>query len=139
MKTQIGYSMKYPFRNRYYYTFLVCLTILLGLFSRTTYIPAIIYPYLGDSLYAVLIYLIAATVFYKKPSSTIFYIATAVCFAIEISQLYQGETINDIRNSRIGSLILGHGFLWSDLFAYLVGTGASWLTEYGYKTRKALP
>jgi hypothetical protein len=43
------------------------------------------------------------------------------CFMIEISQLYQAEWINDIRNTRLGGLILGQGFLWIDIVAYTAG------------------
>ncbi len=40
---------------------------------------------------------------------------------VEISQLYQDPWINNIRNTLIGHLILGKGFLWSDLLAYTIG------------------
>ena len=40
---------------------------------------------------------------------------------IEISQLYQAEWINNIRHTTLGGLILGQGFLWSDMVAYTVG------------------
>ncbi|MFR3072503.1 MAG: DUF2809 domain-containing protein, partial [Paeniclostridium sp.] len=42
-------------------------------------------------------------------------------FSIEISQLYQAQWINNIRNTIIGGLILGHGFLFEDLISYSIG------------------
>lgn len=42
-------------------------------------------------------------------------------YGIEISQLYQGEWINNVRSTLIGSLVLGHGFLFSDLICYTIG------------------
>jgi hypothetical protein len=40
----------------------------------------------------------------------------------EISQLADWEWLNSIRDQRLGALLLGRGFLWSDLAAYAVGT-----------------
>ncbi|MEG2290515.1 MAG: DUF2809 domain-containing protein [Clostridium sp.] len=42
-------------------------------------------------------------------------------YGIELSQLYQGQWINVLRDTTIGGLILGHGFLFSDLICYTVG------------------
>lgn len=42
-------------------------------------------------------------------------------FGIEFCQLYQAPWINEIRNNRLGSLILGHGFLFVDLIRYTIG------------------
>lgn len=103
------------------YSIFTCITIGLGLLSRTTYIPELIYPYLGDVLYALMFYWIFATLFPNKKVSNLFYLAVGSCFLIEISQLYQAEWINEIRHTRLGSLVLGFGFLWSDLVSYTLG------------------
>lgn len=103
------------------YSILTCITIGLGLMSRTTYIPELIYPYLGDVLYALMFYWIFATLFPNIKVSHLFYLAVGSCFLIEISQLYQAEWINEIRHTRLGSLVLGFGFLWSDLVSYTLG------------------
>lgn len=42
-------------------------------------------------------------------------------YLIEISQLYQAEWIKNIRSTTMGRLVLGQGFLWSDLLAYAGG------------------
>ena len=47
--------------------------------------------------------------------------ALAFSFAIEFSQLYQADWINALRRTTLGGLILGYGFLWSDLVCYTVG------------------
>ena len=49
------------------------------------------------------------------------WIALAFSFAVEISQLYQADWINAIRHTTLGGLVLGFGFLWSDLLCYGVG------------------
>jgi hypothetical protein len=50
-------------------------------------------------------------------------------FIIEISQLYQSPWINNIRKTRLGGLVLGFGFLWSDIVCYLIGIGMGILIE----------
>ena len=44
-----------------------------------------------------------------------------LCFLLEFSQLYQVKWINNIRKTGPGKLVLGQGFLWSDLLAYSLG------------------
>ena len=43
--------------------------------------------------------------------------------AIELGQLYHAPWIDSIRQTTLGGLILGFGFLWSDLACYAVGVG----------------
>ncbi|EGW38049.1 hypothetical protein DOT_3993 [Desulfosporosinus sp. OT] len=50
-------------------------------------------------------------------------------FSIEISQLYHSQWIDSLRMTRIGGLVLGYGFLWSDLVSYTVGIGSGVLIE----------
>ena len=56
----------------------------------------------------------------------LFAAALAFAYAIEFSQLYQADWINQIRQMRLGGLVLGFSFLPSDLVAYTIGiaTGA---------------
>ena len=42
-------------------------------------------------------------------------------FAIEFSQLYQGDWMKQIRATSFGALIFGKGFLTVDLLRYAVG------------------
>ena len=44
-----------------------------------------------------------------------------VCYAIEGSQLCHAPWIDTIRHTRLGALVLGYGFLWSDIICYTVG------------------
>ncbi len=108
-------------RNRYLYFLIIILVVVLGLFSRTKYIPDFIYPYLGDFLYCLMFYFILGFLFPKKKIVQITLISILICFLIEFQQLYQTEWIKNIRSHRLGGLILGHGFLWSDLISYALG------------------
>lgn len=40
----------------------------------------------------------------------------------ELLQLYHAPWIEAIRQTRIGGLLLGFGFLWSDILCYAIGT-----------------
>lgn len=51
------------------------------------------------------------------------------CFGIEFLQLYKAPWIGQVRATRIGGLILGHGFLWVDLCRYTAGVGLGLLGE----------
>ncbi len=109
--------------KRVHYLFLVLGVMFLGLLSRrmTAYIPDIIDLFLGDFLWAMMIYFIMRTIFinFSLKKSSVFGIL--FCFFIEITQLYHSAWIDEVRKTTLGGLILGYGFLWSDLAAYLFG------------------
>jgi hypothetical protein len=108
-------------RNRHHYFFFFILTIALGLMSRTAVIPKIIYPYLGDTLYALMFFFIFAWLFPRMSTLKVASLCIGFCFLIECSQLYQADWINAVRRTRLGGLVLGFGFLWSDLVSYTIG------------------
>ncbi len=122
-------------RKRIHYLFLIIGTIGLGLASRSGSIPPFIYPYLGDGLYALMIYFMLGFVWPKAPSLRVAALCVLVCYGIELSQLYQADWINAIRNTRLGGLVLGFGFLWSDLVCYLAGALVGAGLEYGLQKK----
>ena len=108
-------------RNRILYLVLIIFTIPIGLMSRASFIPASVLPYLGDILYTLMFYFIFGFLFPEMPKLKVAVISIGLCFLIEISQLYQADWINDIRANRLGGLVLGFGFRWSDLVCYTLG------------------
>jgi hypothetical protein len=114
----------------------LCTIIALGLASRLDFIPALIYPYLGDTFYAMMIYAIMAIFFNKSSASNLLTLTIIICFTIEASQLYQAEWINQIRQNKLGGLILGFGFLWSDLVSYSIGSALAFLIDLNYHAQK---
>ena len=56
-------------------------------------------------------------------------LAMAFSVPIELSQLYHAPWIDSIRHTTLGGLILGFGFLWSDLVCYAVGVGLGVVIE----------
>ena len=53
--------------------------------------------------------------------------ALITSFAVEFSQLIKWGWLVRIRSTTIGHLLLGQGFLWSDLLAYTVGIAVALL------------
>jgi len=115
------------------YGIVVLVVIALGLLSRKIVgVPL----WVGDVLWALMVYLIVRTLFINAPVKTITFISITFCFAIEFSQLYQANWINHIRQTLPGRLILGQGFLWGDLLAYIVGVAIGMLAELRLKITK---
>ena len=108
-------------RDRGTYFLITILIIALGIFSRSSYIPKFIYLYLGDFLYTVMFFFIFGFLFQKQSTYKIAIMSIGLCFLIEISQLYQADWINDLRNTTLGKWTLGSGFLWSDMVSYTLG------------------
>lgn len=127
-------------RNRLLYLLLIILTVLAGLASRhfSSALPHWATLYLGDALWALMVFFGFAFLFKRKSS---FWVAVATLlfsFAIEISQLYHAPWIDSIRHTRIGGLVLGFGFLWSDLLCYTVGAvGGVFMDKYLHKAWKS--
>jgi hypothetical protein len=96
-------------------------------------LPDIINLVLGDSLWALMVYLLMGMVFRNWSVRKVAVFGLAFCFMIELSQLYHEPWIDKIRSTTLGGLVLGYGFLWSDLVAYSIGIGFGILVENGFK------
>lgn len=117
--------------NRIFYLLLTVLTMFTGLLSRrlTAYIPDIVDLFLGDALWALMIYFMIKMVFINFTPKKTAILGILFCFTIEFSQLYHSPWIDSIIATAIGGLVLGYGFLWTDLAAYLIGIGVGVLIE----------
>jgi hypothetical protein len=114
-------------RIRLIYALFVLIVIALGLLSRkTAMIPLIV----GDVLYAVMMFLIISFLFIRLSFRHIALISLSICYLIEFGQLYTAPWIDRIRATTLGALVLGRGFLWSDMAAYAVGTAICLLIFY---------
>ena len=119
-----------PLRSRPIYAALVAFVIILGLASRVRAAPHFVHEYVGDVLYAVMMFLGFGFLFPKFPTLKVAVLALGFCVMIEISQLYHAPWIDAIRSTRLGGLILGFGFLWSDLVCYFVGVSVGVFLEW---------
>lgn len=118
-------------RNRIVYFLLITATIVLGLASRhySTVLPQWVHAYLGDVLWALMVFLMLGFIFRRKDSRWIAIMALVFSYGIELSQLYHAPWIDALRANKLGGLILGFGFLWSDLICYTVGVGFGYIIE----------
>ena len=111
-------------RNRVAYAAIIAIVIVAGLGSRSrwaTHLPAFVATYAGDTLWALMIYLGLGFTFPRAQVRSLSIAAMFISFAIEVSELYQADWINRIRNTTLGGLVLGFGFKWSDLVCYTTG------------------
>ncbi|MFM2294461.1 MAG: hypothetical protein RLZZ350_874 [Verrucomicrobiota bacterium] len=118
-------------RPRLLYFFACGIVIALGLASRRFghALPHFLALYAGDTLWALLIFLGVGFLFPRWPSRRVFAFALLFCFADEASQLYHAPWLDALRHTRLGALVLGYDFLWSDLVCYTVGVTLGWLAE----------
>ncbi len=113
-------------KSRVAYFSLIILTIIAGLLSRHF---KVIPLFIGDMLWALMVYFIMRFLFLHKSKKLAGMAGLIFCFAIEFSQLYKAPWINNLRHTLFGRLVLGEGFLWSDLLCYLVGIAAGLLID----------
>jgi Protein of unknown function (DUF2809) len=116
--------------KRLHYFLVTTATLLTGYFSRqNTEEGTFIHDYAGDALWAGMIYFGFRFLLPKAPLKTSVLYTLLFTYCIEISQLYQADWINAIRHTKLGGLVLGFGFLWSDLLMYTIGILLAFLLD----------
>ena len=120
-----------PPRSRPVLAALLVATIALGLASRRfgDALPGVVAAYAGDALWAAMAFWLAALVAPGARTHRLAACALAFAVAVEASQLHRAPWLDAIRATRPGALVLGQGFLWSDLACYAVGVGAAALLD----------
>ncbi|MBI3967005.1 MAG: DUF2809 domain-containing protein [Chloroflexi bacterium] len=106
--------------------------VVLGLASRSpaaSALPSFVKEYAGDTLWALVAFLAVRFLAPALPIGGAATLALTGSFLVELSQLYQAPWLNALRATRLGHLILGQGFLWSDLLCYGVGVVAGSVGE----------
>lgn len=110
--------MNVNLKTRVWYSCGIILLIALGLLSRKiSGIP----PCVGDALWAMVVYCCWRIVLVKKSNLFAALAALVSSFAVEFSQLITWAPLTKLRSTLIGHLLLGQGFLYSDLLAYAIG------------------
>jgi len=119
-----------PARNRFIYGLLTVITLLSGFLSRRLFGDhAFIKLYVGDALWALMVFFGFAFLLRKRPTPAIAAAALVFSFSIEFSQLYHAPWIDNLRKIPLGGLILGFKFVWSDLICYSLGIAFGVLVE----------
>ena len=111
-------SREKAIKLRIFYLSGIAVLIALGLLSRRVkFVPAAC----GDALWAMMVYCCFRIVLIRKPMIISAVAALITSFAIEFSQMLTPDWLVKIRSTFLGHMLLGKGFLWSDLLAYAIG------------------
>ena len=109
--------------RRWIYGAFIFFIPLLGLGIRADSIR--LHPFLAtyapDVLWAWLVFALVVTFAPRLSTPRAGGVAFTFALAMECSQLYQAPWLNAWRTTFVGGLLLGYGFLWSDLLCYAAG------------------
>jgi hypothetical protein len=125
-------------RTRFVYLIAATVVVFAGLASRRYrgQLPAFLAEYAGDTLWALMLFLLVSTLLAGRPILVRAAITLALAFLVEISQLYHAPWIDSIRQTTLGGLALGFGFLWTDLVCYTAGVMLGVIAELGSVGRR---
>ena len=126
-------------RTRLAYLALAAGTVGVGLLVhlRGTALSAAHRDVLGDALWAVMMVWCVSVIAPALRRSVRGLTALAVCWAVEASQLYHAPSVDALRATTAGRLVLGSGFDARDLAAYAAGVLAAVLCEAAARRRPA--
>lgn len=123
-------------RSRIFYGTSTLTVLLLGLASRR-YLGEVpfVRAYVGDGLWALMVFFGIALIANQWPTNRVALVALLIAYSIEISQLYHAPWIDSVRATRLGSLVLGFSFVWSDLLCYSVGVAIGFIIDQSNRQR----
>jgi len=90
----------------------------------------------GDALWAMMITWWIGAIVPRAPLFGRAALSYGICVAVELSQLYHSPSLDAIRATFVGHLVLGSGFDPRDLAAYALGVGTSVLLESAMRTHR---
>lgn len=127
-----------PPRNRVVYAIALVAIVAAGLASRRfgCLLPSFVATYAGDTLWASMVFVGLGFLFPRARTRTLAIAALAFAVVDEIGQLYHAPWIDAIRATRLGALVLGYGFLWSDLACYTAGVLGAAAVEVTSRARE---
>lgn len=119
-------------RNPTTYLLIMAVIMAFGLPARMIQdrLPTWYTLYFGDYLWAMLLFFLLALTFRTMSTFNVAGLTLLFAYLIEISQLFHPYWLEYLRSIKIFALVLGHGFLWSDIAAYTLGICTGALLEY---------
>ena len=98
-------------------------TVPLGLGSRRYghALPRFVAEYAGDALYATLVFFLLLFAAPRASRVRLAVLAFGLSALVEVSQAWHVAPLKAARATRLGRLVLGTTFVWSDLPCYAVG------------------
>jgi len=123
-------------KKRVTYFILIAVIIVLGLLSRKF---SVIPLWVGDVLWATMIYFMLRFFLPGASTQKIAIITILTSYAIEFSQLYKAEWIDNLRHTFPGRMILGETFFLGDLVSYTAGILIGVFIDLAIKTPNRKP
>lgn len=123
------FEKKFMWRRKILYLLLFVFCIWLALATRThrDWFHPFIAQYGGDTIWAGMFLFFMRIFFNRMDLLKLALICFALGVADEALQLCHAPWIEVIRGTRIGGLLLGYGFLWSDIICYAVGIAVAYV------------
>jgi hypothetical protein len=106
--------------------FIFCVWLALATRKHPEWFYPLIAKYGGDTIWAGEFLFFLRILFPKTKLFTLAVWNYLLGVTVEVSQLWHASWLNAIRSTRLGKLMLGLGFMWSDLVCYAVGTLIAW-------------
>jgi hypothetical protein len=120
-----------PGRNPRIYLLIMLVITAFGLPARLIQdqLPTWYTLYFGDYLWAMLLFFLFALTLRTSNTFKVAMVTLVFTYIIEISQLFHPQWLEYLRSIKLFALVLGYGFLWSDIAAYTVGVSTGALLE----------
>lgn len=124
--------------NRLRYLGLTIFTLFFALYLRSIwqYLPFFINIWIGDFLWAMMLFWCCRIVVLQIDGKKLALWLIIFCWLIEASQTIHTPSLDAFRNTTFGGLLLGHGFLWSDIITYTIGIICAYFIDYKYIAQK---
>lgn len=110
----------------YFLLFCFCTWFALATRNHKAWFPHLIVVYGGDIIWAGMFVFFLRILFTKVPLWKLVVINYILGVLDECSQLITAPWFVAIRQTKLGKLMLGVGFVWSDLVCYAIGTLLAW-------------
>ncbi|HXL58118.1 MAG TPA: DUF2809 domain-containing protein [Chitinophagaceae bacterium] len=106
----------------YFLLFAFCIWLALATRKHSEWFYPFIAKYGGDTIWAGEFLFFLHMIFPKAKLLTLAVCNYLLGVIVEVSQLWHTPWLDTIRHTKVGKLMLGLGFMWSDLVCYAVGT-----------------
>ncbi|MBL7813510.1 MAG: DUF2809 domain-containing protein [Saprospiraceae bacterium] len=100
-------------KNRLFYLLLAVFTAAFALYLRSIWqhLPFFINIWIGDFLWAIMVFWLSRIVFLRTESQKLTLSLIVFCWFVEASQTFHTPSLDAFRDTTLGGLLLGHGFL----------------------------
>ncbi|MEM6763580.1 MAG: DUF2809 domain-containing protein [Bacteroidota bacterium] len=101
---------------------MVLVVIILGINSRGDFISMLVPYFMGDILYALMMFFLLGFLFPTLQAVPLFILSFGICVGVECAQLYRADWIVEFRSHKLVALVLGRSFRWLDFISYFAGS-----------------